>query len=95
LPTGSRVTTKTDHYQKAAMSADLKALLLQIIFRKRTFRNYKAEYRGRHKIQQEGSDHLGSDKIGSSVNAGSELVRIADLSSFKVEGSIADAYANK
>lgn len=35
------------------------------------------------------------DKIGASVKAGEELVRMADLSRFKVEASLSEAYAGK
>ena len=35
------------------------------------------------------------DEIGSNVAQGSELVRLADLSRFKVEGELADVYADR
>ncbi|TDQ09761.1 efflux RND transporter periplasmic adaptor subunit [Pedobacter metabolipauper] len=36
-----------------------------------------------------------SNKIGAEVNVGSDLARVADLSSYKVEGKISDAYASQ
>jgi HlyD family secretion protein len=78
------------------MSADLKALLLQINIQEKNIQELQSRITGADiKASRRGVITWVSDKIGSSVNAGSELVRIADLSSFKVEGSIADAYANK
>lgn len=35
-----------------------------------------------------------NDKIGTTVLAGSDLLKLADLSSFKIEGSISDYYMN-
>ena len=36
-----------------------------------------------------------NDQVGASVSQGSNLAILSDLSSFKVEGEIADSYADK
>lgn len=82
--------------QKEAMAADLKALSLQIRIQEKTIQELESKISAAGiKASRRGVITWISDQIGSTVNAGSELVRLADLSSFKVEGSISESYAEK
>jgi len=82
--------------QKAMMKADLKSLGYEISIREKDINEIST------KLKKAGitSPRKGvitwiNDKIGSEVNEGEELVRIADLSSYKVDASISDNYADE
>ncbi len=78
------------------MQADLKSLGFQMKIQEKSIRqlNRKLE-QAEIQATQDGVITWVNDKIGSTVSEGAELVRLADLSSFKVEGSISDAYAHQ
>ena len=82
--------------QKAFLEAELKGLNLQISIQK----NKIGEVQRELDLSDVRSSRDGvitgiSDNIGSSVNRGDILVRIADLASYRVDGSISDIHADK
>ncbi len=82
--------------QEKTMQADLRSLGLQMSIQDKNI----SESGGRLSRADVRSPAKGvitwiSSQIGSEVSEGSEIAKIADLSSFKVEGSISDAYAGQ
>lgn len=82
--------------QEASLAADLKELDLEISIQNSRIK----ELERRMKLAEAKADREGvitwiKDDIGSSVNPGEVIARIADLSSFKVEAEISDIHANK
>ncbi|NQX38713.1 HlyD family secretion protein [Pedobacter steynii] len=82
--------------QKAMMQADLKSLGYEINIREKDIKGISDKLKNAS-ISSPGNGVITwvNNKIGSEINEGEELVRIADLSSFKVEASISDTYADE
>ena len=82
--------------QQKTMQADLRSLGLQMSIQNKSISESdrklnQAEVRS----PANGIITWVSSQIGSEVSEGSEIAKIADLRSFKVEGSISDAYASQ
>jgi HlyD family secretion protein len=88
-----QLKNQIDNQQKA-MQNDLKSLGFQISIQNKNI----AEFNKKLNLADVRSPAKGiitwvNDKIGIEVAEGAELVRIADMSSFKIEGKISDDYA--
>ncbi len=82
--------------QEETMQADLKSLGFQMKIQEKNIRQLDRKLQqAAIEATQNGVITWVNDKIGSSVPEGAELVRMADLSSFKIEGSISDSYAHQ
>ncbi|WP_165500324.1 efflux RND transporter periplasmic adaptor subunit [Pedobacter psychroterrae] len=82
--------------QKATMKANLKSLGYEINIREKDIKGINDKLKGAAiSSPRNGVITWVNSKIGADINEGEELVRIADLSSFKVEASISDTYANE
>jgi HlyD family secretion protein len=78
------------------MAADLKALELQISIQEKSIQELQSKLAEADiRATRKGVITWISDKTGSTVNPGTELVRMADLSSFKVEGTMSETYADR
>lgn len=82
--------------QKAMMQADLKSLGYEINIREKDIKGISDKLKNAS-ISSPGNGVITwvNNKIGAEINEGEELVRIADLRSFKVEASISDTYADE
>lgn len=82
--------------QKAMMQADLKSLGYEINIREKDIKGVSDKLKNAAiSSPRNGVITWVNNKIGAEINEGEELVRIADLSSFKVEASISDTYADE
>jgi HlyD family secretion protein len=82
--------------QKATMQADLKSLGYEINIREKDIEGISDKLKNASiSSPRNGVITWVNSKIGAEINEGEELVRIADLSSFKVEASISDTYADE
>lgn len=82
--------------QKATMQADLKSLGYEINIREKDIQGLSDKLKNASiSSPRSGVITWVNNKIGAEINEGEELVRIADLSSFKVEASISDTYADE
>ncbi|WP_288880144.1 efflux RND transporter periplasmic adaptor subunit [Pedobacter panaciterrae] len=82
--------------QKATMQADLKSLGYEINIREKDIKGISDRLKNASiSSPRNGVITWVNSKIGAEINEGEELVRIADLSSFKVEASISDTYADE
>lgn len=84
------------NYNRQSMGASLRETTLQAQIEEKNLRELE------HKLRQANivADRAGvltwvNENIGSAVNEGEMLVRLADLGSFRVEGSCADVYADQ
>ncbi|WP_128545903.1 efflux RND transporter periplasmic adaptor subunit [Larkinella soli] len=83
-------------YNRQSMGASLKETTLQAQIEEKNLRELE------HKLRQADivADRAGvltwvNENIGSAVNEGEMLVRLADLGSFRIEGSCSDIYADQ
>lgn len=82
--------------QKAMMQADLKSLGYEINIREKDIKGVSDKLKNAAiSSARDGVITWVNNKIGAEINEGEELVRIADLSSYKVEASISDTYADE
>ncbi|WP_207429761.1 efflux RND transporter periplasmic adaptor subunit [Pedobacter sp. SYSU D00535] len=82
--------------QKAMMQADLRSLGYEINIRDKDINEISDKLRkAAITSPRNGVITWINDKIGSELREGDELVRIADLSSYKVEAGISDNYADE
>jgi HlyD family secretion protein len=82
--------------QQEMLTADLKELDLQINIQNSRIKELDRKIElARAMADRDGVITWIKDDIGSSVNPGEVIARIADLSSFKVEGEISDIHADK
>lgn len=82
--------------QNLMMQADLKSLGFEISIRDKDINAISGKLKNAAITSpRNGVITWLNDKIGSEINEGEELVRIADLSSFKVEATISDNYADE
>ncbi|WP_316817258.1 efflux RND transporter periplasmic adaptor subunit [Pedobacter nyackensis] len=82
--------------QKAMMQADLKSLGYEINIREKDIKGVSDKLKNAAiSSPRDGVITWVNNKIGAEINEGEELVRIADLSSFKVEATISDTYADE
>lgn len=82
--------------QKEFLEAELKGLNLQISIQKNKIGEVQRELDlSDVRSSRDGVITWISDNIGSSVNRGDILVRVADLASYRVDGSISDIHADK
>jgi len=82
--------------QKAMMQADLKSLGYEINIREKDIKGVSDKLKNAAiSSPRNGVITWVNNKIGAEINEGEELVRIADLSSFKVEAVISDTYADE
>jgi HlyD family secretion protein len=82
--------------QKAMMKANLKSLGYEINIREKDIKGISDKLKGAAiSSPRNGVITWVNSKIGAEINEGEELVRIADLRSFKVEASISDTYADE
>lgn len=82
--------------QKATMQADLKSLGYEINIREKDIKGVSDKLKNAAiSSPRNGVITWVNNKIGAEINEGEELVRIADLSSYKVEASISDTYADE
>ena len=82
--------------EKKSLDADLTELELEIRIQEKTIRNLNRKL----VLADVKSDRAGvvtwvNDDIGSAVHTGDIIARVADLTSFKVEGKISDIHASK
>jgi HlyD family secretion protein len=89
------LASQTDN-QQASLEAELRGVDLQI----RIQESKLAEIRRQMELAEARADRDGivtwiNDNIGSSVNPGDVIARIADLGSFKMEAKISDIHAEK
>lgn len=82
--------------QKATMQTDIKDLEFEINIHKRNMEEVN-RILDESDVKATGNGVITwvNDKIGTTVALGSELVKLADLSSFKAEGSVSEIYLNK
>jgi len=82
--------------QQASLAADLKELDLQINIQKSKIKELERQLElAGARADKDGVITWIKDDIGSSVNQGEIIARIADLSSFKAEGEISDFHIDK
>lgn len=82
--------------QKAMMQADLKSLGYEINIREKDIKGISDKLKNAAiSSPRNGVITWVNNKIGAEINEGEELVRIADLSSFKVDANISDTYADE
>lgn len=82
--------------QQASLAADLKELDLQINIQKSKIKELERQMElARARADIDGVITWIKDDIGSSVNQGEIIARIADLSSFKAEAEISDFHIDK
>jgi len=80
--------------QRATMQADLKSLGYEISIREKDIREISSKLeKANVSSPQKGVILWINNKIGAEVSEGTELVRIADLSNYRVEASVSDNYA--
>ncbi|MEW5923847.1 MAG: HlyD family efflux transporter periplasmic adaptor subunit [Candidatus Zixiibacteriota bacterium] len=82
--------------QKAFLEAELKGLNLQISIQENKMDEVQREI-GLSDVRpsHDGVITMISDNIGSSVNRGDILVRVADLGSYRIDANISDIHADK
>jgi len=82
--------------QQASLAADLKELDLQINIQQSKIKELERQMElARARAERDGVITWIKDDIGSSVNQGDMIARIADLSSFKAEAEISDFHIDK
>jgi len=82
--------------QKAMMKADLKNLGYEISIREKDITEINTKLKNAAiSSPRKGVITWINDNIGAEISEGAELVRIADLSSYKVEATISDNYAGE
>ncbi|QNK63234.1 HlyD family efflux transporter periplasmic adaptor subunit [Pedobacter sp. PAMC26386] len=82
--------------QKAMMQADLKSLGYEINIREKDIKGVSDKLKNASiSSPRNGVITWVNNKIGAEVNEGEEIVRVADLSSFKADASISDTYADE
>lgn len=82
--------------QKAMMQADLKSLGYEINIREKDIKGVSDKLKNAAiSSPRNGVITWVKNKIGAEITEGEELVRIADLSSYKVEATISDTYADE
>jgi HlyD family secretion protein len=82
--------------QKAMMQADLKSLGYEINIREKDIKGVSDKLKNAAiSSPRNGVITWVNNKIGAEITEGEELVRIADLSSYKVESTISDTYADE
>jgi HlyD family secretion protein len=82
--------------QQASLAADLKELDLQINIQNSKIRELERQMElSRARADRDGVITWIKDDIGSSVNTGDMIAKIADLSSFKAEAEISDFHIDK
>ncbi len=82
--------------QQESLQADLKELDLEIHIQKKNMDELSRQMElAEAKSDRDGVITWVNDNIGSTVNKGDVIVRIADLNSFKVESRISDMHAAK
>ncbi|MFD2161296.1 efflux RND transporter periplasmic adaptor subunit [Paradesertivirga mongoliensis] len=82
--------------QQAMMKADLKSLGYEINIREKDINQISDKLRKASISSPRGGVITWiNDKVGAEIAEGAELVRIADLSSFKVEATISETYADE
>jgi HlyD family secretion protein len=82
--------------QKAMMKANLKNLGYEINIREKDIQGISDKLKNAAiSSPRNGVITWVNSKIGTEISEGEELVRIADLSSFKVEANISDTYADE
>ncbi|KIO74904.1 hypothetical protein TH53_23785 [Pedobacter lusitanus] len=82
--------------QQKSMAADLNGLGFEINIQEKSIQELEKRLeQAEVRASRDGVITWVADQIGSKIDAGSELVRIADLNTFKVEGSISDHFADQ
>ncbi len=82
--------------QQLSLIADLKSLDLEIHIQKRNMDELKRQIElAEAKAEKDGVITWVNENIGSTVNKGDVIARIADLNSFKVEAKISDMHVSK
>jgi len=82
--------------EKKSLNADLKELELEIQIQEKTIRNLTRQLElADVKAGKMGVVTWVNDAIGATVHPGDIIARVADLTSFKVEGKISDIHASK
>ena len=82
--------------KEKSVKADLKGLNYEINIQKKNVMELKEKLdRATIKADKKGVITWINSQIGQTVNAGEELVKIADLQSYKIEGTISDMHAAK
>lgn len=82
--------------KKEDAKASMRALELEISIQDKDIRALESKIeQAEVKAQKDGVVTFANGNIGSSVQAGEVVARIADLSSFSIQSTISDAYANQ
>lgn len=82
--------------QRKSMAADLDGLGFEINIQEKSIQELEKRLeQAEVRASRDGVITWVADQIGSKIDAGSELVRIADLNTFKIEGSISDRFADQ
>lgn len=82
--------------QQETLNADLKSLDIKIRIQQNKINEVKRQIElAETRAARDGVVTWVNDNIGSSVNAGDVVARVADLSSFKVEARISDVHATR
>ena len=82
--------------QKASFETDLKELDLQLEIQKKQLTELERQLElANVKAENDGIVTWVNDNIGATIHAGTELAHVADLSSYKIMGSISDIHAEK
>jgi len=83
-------------YQQKAVTSDVKALELQTAIQHKDLQEFSRKLEQAQVLaSRAGVLTWVNEKIGTMVNEGEALARIADLASFRVEGAISDIYSEK
>lgn len=89
------LTQKQISNLKSSMVAELKALNIEISIQEKSIQELERKIeQAEVKATTEGVVTWVNGDIGTSIKPGEQVAKIADLNSFKVEGSISDSYGN-
>lgn len=84
------------NYRRKTMSADLRESEIQAGIQEKTLRELERKLnQAEIRAARPGVVTWLNGNIGAAVSAGDPLVRLADLGSYRLEGSIADVYADR
>jgi len=90
-----QLKNQIDNQQKS-LEADLRELELQTIIQEKNIAELSRQIElAEARAERDGVITWVNDKIGATVNKGDVIARVADLSSFRVDGSISDIHTGK
>ncbi len=83
-------------YKQQAVTSDLKEVELQLAIQSKDLKEFSRKLEQAEVVaSREGVLTWVNENVGTTVNEGEALAKIADLASFRVEGAISDIYGEK